>query len=76
MVVYTTYLDKANKSRSIMRANMTDKEAMMTVTQNVPSQLVHKHAEKILQHNGISITNLMYFPKQYMTVVIAIELFR
>ena len=44
MVVYTTYLDKANKSRSIMCANMTDKDAMMTVTLVVPPQIVQKHA--------------------------------
>jgi hypothetical protein len=76
MVVYRTYLDKANKTRSIMRADMTDKEAMMIVTLSIPTQLVQKHAEKILPGNGISITNFNIFPKQYMTVVIVIELFR
>jgi hypothetical protein len=63
MVVYTTYLDKENKSRSIMRADMTDKDAMMTVTLTVPPQLVQKHAEKILPRNGISITNFNVLPK-------------
>jgi hypothetical protein len=63
MVVYSTYLDKENKSRSIMRADMTDKEAMMTVTLTVPPQLVQKHAEKILPRNGISITNFNILPK-------------
>jgi hypothetical protein len=46
-----------------MRADMTDKDAMMTVTLNVPPQLVHKHAEKILPRNGISITNFNILPK-------------
>ena len=40
-----------------MHADMTDKDAMMTVTLTVPPQLVQKHAKKILPHNGISITN-------------------
>ena len=63
MVVYNTYLDKANKSRSIMHADMTDKEAMMIVTLTIPRQLGQKHAEKILSGNGIPITNLNIFPK-------------
>jgi hypothetical protein len=46
-----------------MRADMTDKEAMMTVTLTVPPQLVQKHAEKILPGNGISITNFNILPK-------------
>jgi hypothetical protein len=40
MAVYSTYLDKANKSRCIMRAYMKDNEAMMTVTLTIPTQLV------------------------------------
>jgi hypothetical protein len=63
MVVYTTYLDKANKSRFIMHADMTDKDAMMTVTLIVPPQLVQKHAKKIFPCNGISITNFKVLPK-------------
>jgi hypothetical protein len=57
MVVYSTYLDKANKIRCIMHANMTNNEAMITVTLTIPTQLVQKHAKKILPGNGISITN-------------------
>jgi hypothetical protein len=63
MVIYSTYLDKENKTRSIMRADMTNKEAMMTVTLTIHTQLVQKHAEKILLGNGISITNFNIFPK-------------
>jgi hypothetical protein len=46
-----------------MRADMTDKEALMTITLTIPTQLVHKHAEKILSGNGISITNFNILPK-------------
>jgi hypothetical protein len=46
-----------------MHADMTDKDAMMTVTLTVPPQLVQKHAEKILPRNGISITNFNILPK-------------
>jgi hypothetical protein len=63
MVVYSTYLDKENKTRSIKHADMTDKEAMMTVTLAIPTQFVQKHAEKILPGNRISITNFNIFPK-------------
>jgi hypothetical protein len=57
MVVYNTYLDKENKTISIMHADMTNKESMMIVTLTIPTQLVQKHAEMILPGNGISITN-------------------
>jgi hypothetical protein len=40
-----------------MRADMIDKEAMITMALTIPTQLVQKHAEKILISNGISITN-------------------
>jgi hypothetical protein len=63
MVIYKTYLDKENKTRSIMRADMTEKEAMMIVTLTIPTQLVQKHAKKILPGNGISITNFNILPK-------------
>jgi hypothetical protein len=63
MVVYSTYLDKAKKTRSIMCDDMTEKEAMMTVTLTIPTQLVQKHGEKILSSNGISIMNFNILPK-------------
>jgi hypothetical protein len=63
MVVYITYLDKENKSRSIMHANMTEKDTMMTVTLTVPPQLVQKHAKNILLCNGVSITYFNILPK-------------
>jgi hypothetical protein len=47
-----------------MCADMTDKEAMMTVTLTIPPQLVQKHVEKILLGNGISITNFNILPKK------------
>jgi hypothetical protein len=63
MVVYSTYLDKANKTRSIMHTDMIDKEAMMTIILTIPTQLVQKHAENILSGKGISITNFNILPK-------------
>jgi hypothetical protein len=63
MVVYRTYLDKENKTRCIMCADMTENEAMITITLTIPTQLVQKHAEKIFPSNGISITNLIISPK-------------
>jgi hypothetical protein len=62
MVIYSTYLDKENKTRSIMCADMTDTEAMMKVTLTIPTQLVQRHAEKILLGNGISIKNFNNAP--------------
>jgi hypothetical protein len=46
-----------------MHADMIDKEAIMTVTLTIPTQLVQKHAEKIFLGNGISITNFNILPK-------------
>ena len=46
-----------------MHVDMTDKEVVMTVTLTIPTQLVQKHAEKILSGNGISITIFNIFPK-------------
>jgi hypothetical protein len=63
MVIYSTYLDKENKTSSIMRADMTDSESLMTVTLTISTQLVQKHAEKILSGNRISITNFNILPK-------------
>jgi hypothetical protein len=45
-----------------MHAHMTEKEAMMTVTLTIPTQLVQKQVEKILPGNGISITNFNILP--------------
>jgi hypothetical protein len=63
MVVYNTYLDKVNKSRKILRADMTDENGMMTVTLTVPAHLIQRHEEKILLGSGISITNFKILPK-------------
>jgi hypothetical protein len=37
MFVYITYLEKENKTKSIMHADMTDKEALMIVTLIIPT---------------------------------------
>ena len=46
-----------------MCAYMTDNEAMMTFTLTIPTQLVQKHAKKILPGNGIYIKNFNILPK-------------
>jgi hypothetical protein len=63
MVVYNTYLDKVNKSRKILRADMTDENGMMTVTLTIPAHLIQRHDEKILPGSGISITIFKILPK-------------
>jgi hypothetical protein len=63
MVVYNTYLDKVNKSRKILRADMTDENGMMTVTLTVLAHLIQRHEEKILPGSGISIANFKILPK-------------
>jgi hypothetical protein len=44
MVIYNTYLDKANRSCQILRANMTNESGMMTVALIVPSHPIERHA--------------------------------
>jgi len=63
MVVYSAFLDKANKSRQILRADLTDAQGMMTITLTVPAHLVERHEQQILQGNSISITNFKILPK-------------
>ncbi|MCY6524748.1 hypothetical protein, partial [Actinobacillus pleuropneumoniae] len=63
MVVYSAFLDKANKSRQVLRADLTDAQGMMTITLSVPAHLVERHEHKILQGNSISITNFRILPK-------------
>jgi hypothetical protein len=63
MVVYNTYLDKVNKSRKILRADMTDENGMLTVTLTVPAHLIQRHEHKILPGSGISITHFKILPK-------------
>lgn len=63
MVVYSAFLDKANKSRQVLRADLTDAQGMMTITLSVPAHLVERHEQKILQGNSISITNFRILPK-------------
>jgi hypothetical protein len=63
MVVYSTYLDNENKTRSILHVDMTNNEALMIVTLTIPTQLFQKHEKYILSGNGISIKNFNIFPK-------------
>jgi hypothetical protein len=63
MVVYNTYLDKANRSHRILHADMTDGHGMMTVTLIFPAHLIQRHGKNILPGSGISITNFKILPK-------------
>ena len=74
MVVYNTCLDKVNKSRKILCADMTDENGMLTVTIIVPAHLIQRHEHKILPGSGISITNFKILQKPTMTVVTVIKL--
>ena len=74
MVVYNTYLDKVNKTRKILRADMTDENGMLTVTLTVPAHLIQTHEHKILPGSGIYITNFKILQKPTMTMVTVIKL--
>jgi hypothetical protein len=63
MVVYNTYLDKANRTHKILCADMTDANGMMTITLTVPAHLIERHEQKIVPKAGISITNFKILPK-------------
>jgi hypothetical protein len=63
MVVYSTYLDKVNKTRKILRADMTDEHGMLTVTLTIPAHLIQRHQHKILPGSGISIAHFKVLPK-------------
>jgi len=63
MIVYTAILDKANKSRQILRADLTDAQGMMNITLTITAHLVERQEQKILQGNNISITNFRILPK-------------
>jgi hypothetical protein len=63
MVVYNTYLDKANKSHKILHANMTDANGMMTFTLIFHAHIIERHEKNIDPGAGISITNFKIIPK-------------
>jgi hypothetical protein len=72
MVVYSTYLEKENKNRSIMHADMTDKEAMMIATLLFLYNLSINMQKRYCWVMGYPLQILIYFPREYMTVVIFI----
>ena len=63
MVVYSTFLDKTNKARLILRVDLTDEKGMMTVTLSIPAHLIEQHEQKIIQGRSISIINFRIWPK-------------
>jgi hypothetical protein len=76
MVVYNTYLDKVNKTRKILRADMTDENGMLTVTLTVPAHLIQRHAHKILPSSEYLLHILKCYQKPTMTMVTVIKLSR
>ncbi|XP_057822077.1 uncharacterized protein LOC131034564 [Cryptomeria japonica] len=63
LVVYKATLDKVNKTREVLRADLTDLKAEMTITLNVPSNLVQQYENKIIPGSGISITGFQIAAK-------------
>jgi hypothetical protein len=63
MVFYNTYLDKMNKSRKILRADMTYSNGTMTSTLTIPALLIEIHEKNIVPVAEISITNFKILPK-------------
>ena len=63
MVIYSTFLEKTNKSHWILRADLTDEKGMLTITLSIPAHLIEQHEHKIIQGRSISITNFRILPK-------------
>jgi hypothetical protein len=62
-VIYSTYLDKANRSRKILCVDMKNENGIMTVTLTISSHIIEIHEKKIVPDAGISFTNFKILPK-------------
>ena len=63
LVVYKATLDKANKTREMLCANLIDHKAEMTITLNVSGNLVYQHEPKIVPGSAISILDFQVAPR-------------
>ena len=63
LVVYKATLDKANKTWEMLRADLTDHKAEMTITLNVSGNLVYQHEPKIVPGSAISISDFQVAPR-------------
>ena len=63
MVVYSTFLDKENKSHQILCYVLIDDKGWMNITFSIPIHLIEWHEQKIIQGRSISITNFIILPK-------------
>lgn len=48
LIVYKATLDKVNKSREVLRVNLTDSKVEMTITVNATGELIQKYEDKIV----------------------------
>jgi hypothetical protein len=76
MVTYNTYLDKENRTRCILRDDITEKKGLMTITLTILAHLVQKHEEKIFLVMEYPLHTLKYYQKLYMIMVTVIVLYR
>ena len=57
LVVYKYILDKINKTREVLRTDVIDSKAEMTVTVNVKDNLVQQYEDKLIAGMGVRISN-------------------
>ncbi|XP_057852675.2 uncharacterized protein LOC131062948 [Cryptomeria japonica] len=63
LIVYKATLDKVNKSRPVLLADLTDLKAEMTIIVNVTGDLVENYEEKIVPNSAICISGFDIAPK-------------
>lgn len=63
IVKYKAILDKTNKTREVLRADLTDTKGEMTITLNVTADLVAHYEDKIIPGSGLSISNFQIAPR-------------
>ena len=63
LVVYKSNLDKINKTREVLRADLTDHKVEMTITLTINGHLVYQYEDKIVAGMGVSIIDFEIAPK-------------
>lgn len=56
LIVYIAILDRDNKTREVLRANLTDYKGEMTITLNVTGNLVQEYKNKIVPRTSIIVS--------------------
>ncbi|KAH9295182.1 hypothetical protein KI387_038770, partial [Taxus chinensis] len=62
LVVYKTIVQK-DQGKQLLRADLTDEKAELTVTLNVAHKFIPMHEDKVVAGKGIQITNFSIAPK-------------